>query len=64
MDMSTVLAPSTSNGGLEAAPWRAVYLRPRYEAVSARYLTEKGHEVGGDVALGGLTELVMEKEHC
>jgi transcription antitermination factor NusG len=39
------LAPSTSNGGLEAAPWRAVYLRPRYEAVSARFLTEKGHEV-------------------
>src|SRR6476620_2230063 len=56
MDMSTVidqrnhrnlyyrLAPSTSNGGLEAAPWRAVYLRPRYEAVSARFLTEKGYE--------------------
>lgn len=39
------LAPSTSNGGLEAVPWRAVYLRSRYEAVSARYLTEKGHEV-------------------
>jgi hypothetical protein len=55
------LAPSTSNGGLETAPWGAVYLRPRYEAVSARYLTEKGHEVGGDVALVGLTELVMEK---
>jgi transcription antitermination factor NusG len=46
--MSTVIdqqAPSTSNGGLEATPWRAVYLRPRYEAVSARYLTEKGYEV-------------------
>src|SRR5947199_8995065 len=39
------LAPSASNGGLEAAPWRAVYLRPRYEAVSARFLTEKGYEV-------------------
>jgi len=39
------LTPSTSNVGLEAAPWRAVYLRSRYEAVSARFLTEKGYEV-------------------
>ena len=39
------LAPAISNGGLEAAPWRAVYLRPRYEAVSARFLSEKGYEV-------------------
>ena len=39
------LAPSTVNGGLEAAPWRAVCLRARYEAVSARYLTEKGYEM-------------------
>jgi len=44
-NLGSHLAPSTSNGGLEAAPWRAVYLRPRYEAVSARYLTEKGYEV-------------------
>jgi hypothetical protein len=30
-----------ANGGLEAASWRAVYLRPRYEAVSARYFDQK-----------------------
>lgn len=39
------LAPSTSNGEQHAAPWRAVYLRPRYERVSAQHLTEKGYEV-------------------
>jgi transcription antitermination factor NusG len=39
------LAPSAAQAAGGTVPWRAVYLRPRYEAVSARYLTEKGYEV-------------------
>ncbi len=31
--------------GLEAAPWRAVYLHPRYEGGLGPALTEKGYEV-------------------